>query len=361
MLLMPFSSTWAQTIRVGIMLPLHDENGDGRRMVEYYRGFLMGCDSLKTTGLKIDVHAWNVPENGNIQDALRDPSAAQCDLIVGPLYSKQVKPLSAFVTKHDIKLLIPFSINTQELYSNGNLFQVYQSGNAFNESVIGRFVQTFRGYHPVIIDCKDSTSTKGPFMSAFRRHLEASGIQHHITNIRSTDEVFSKAFSRTQPNVVVLNSSRSPELGVVFKKLNALKAANPDVDVTVFGYTEWLMYTNHQLDNFYKFNVYIPSPYFYNPLTSKAVRLQQKYRWNFHEDMMQSLPRFAATGFDHAMYFLSGLRRYGKRFIGERGSVVYSPIQTPLTFERLGNGGLQNRALLFVHYMPDHRVETIHF
>ena len=35
-----------KAIRVGVMLPLHDENGDGKRMVEYYRGVLMACDSL---------------------------------------------------------------------------------------------------------------------------------------------------------------------------------------------------------------------------------------------------------------------------------------------------------------------------
>ena len=33
-------------VRLGVMLPLHDVNGDGRRMVEYYRGVLMACDSL---------------------------------------------------------------------------------------------------------------------------------------------------------------------------------------------------------------------------------------------------------------------------------------------------------------------------
>ena len=36
-----------RAIRMGVMLPLHDVNGDGRRMVEYYRGVLMACDSLK--------------------------------------------------------------------------------------------------------------------------------------------------------------------------------------------------------------------------------------------------------------------------------------------------------------------------
>ena len=45
----------SQTLKVGVMLPLHDVNGDGRRMVEYYRGLLMGCDSLKRTGMSIEV------------------------------------------------------------------------------------------------------------------------------------------------------------------------------------------------------------------------------------------------------------------------------------------------------------------
>ena len=39
----------------------------------------------------------------------------------------------------------------------------------------------------------------------------------------------------------------------------------------------------------------------------------------------------------------------------------YPPVQTPLQFERYGNGGLRNKTLLFVHYMPDHIVETIKF
>ena len=35
---------FSQTVNVGVMLPLHDVDGDGRRMVEYYRGILMAVD-----------------------------------------------------------------------------------------------------------------------------------------------------------------------------------------------------------------------------------------------------------------------------------------------------------------------------
>ena len=34
-------------IRVGVMLPLHNQDGDGKRMVEYYRGILLGASSVE--------------------------------------------------------------------------------------------------------------------------------------------------------------------------------------------------------------------------------------------------------------------------------------------------------------------------
>ena len=349
------------TIRLGVMLPLHDVNGDGRRMVEYYRGILMACDSLKKIGISVDVHAWNTPDDEDIAPVLKDEAAQQCDLIVGPLYSKQMPQLSKFVAEHDIRLVIPFSINAPELLTNRNIFQIYQSANNFNESVIDQFLQTFKGYHPVFIDCNDSTSTKGIFTSGLRRQLEVRNISYGITNLKSAETAFAKAFSKTQPNVVILNTGRSPELNVAISKLNGLTTSQSDLRITMFGYTDWLMYTQYQLDNFYKYNVYIPSAFHYNPLTSKTQRVQQKYRWNFHQDMMNALPRFAITGFDHAMFFLQGFHQYGKNFTGAPGLLGYQPVQTPLKFERIGNGGLRNRSLLFVHYMPEHRVETITF
>ena len=350
-----------RAIRLGIMLPLHNINGDGRRMVEYYRGVLMACDSLKKQGISVDVHAWNTPEDGNIQEALRDPAAAKCDLIIGPLYSKQMDALSAFVEKHDIRLVIPFSINAPQLTTNRNIFQVYQSQTEIFDATVSHFAERFKGCNPIIVDCNDSTSNKGPFTSALRRKLEQQGIQYVITNLRSSEENFAKAFSKTKPNVVVLNTSRSQELGVAFSKINGLTANQPELDITMFGYTDWLMYTKTHLENYYKYNTYIPSVFYYNPLSTATQQLQQKYRWNFHTDMQNMLPRFPITGFDHAYFFLRGLHKYGKSFNGAAGMFGYQPVQTPLQFERYGNGGLRNRSLLFVHYKPDHRVETVKF
>ncbi len=348
-------------IRVGVMLPLHNINGDGKRMVEYYRGVLMACDSLRANGISTDVRAWNVAEDTDIQQVLKDPNAANRDLIIGPLYTKQVEALGKFADARNIRLLIPFSITSTEVYDNGSIFQVFQNGKTINESYIYRFLQRFKGYHPVIVDCNDTTSTKGGFTFPLRRQLEQQGIIYSITNVRSSETLFKQCFSTTQPNVVILNTGRSADLNLVFAKLSGLKMNNPNIQISMFGYPEWLQYTRTHLDNFFKFDVYVPSTYYMNPLSARSRQINMKYRWNFHQDMQNYPQRFAVTGFDHAYFMIKGLHLYGQNFSGGSGMVGYTPYQSPLHFERIGNGGMLNRAMLFVHYTKDQQIETINF
>ncbi|MBR1545559.1 MAG: LysM peptidoglycan-binding domain-containing protein [Prevotella sp.] len=348
-------------IRVGVMLPLHKVNGDGKRMLEYYRGFLMACDSLRANGISTDIRAWNVAEDTDIQTFLDDPKAAECDVIIGPLYSKMVKPLADFATENDIRVFIPFSINSHEILVNRHLMQVYQPQTEQNETIIGHFMDRFSDTHPVFIDCNDTTSQKGIFTFGLRRRLEAKSIEYKITNLNSSEAAFFKSFSPTKRNMVILNTGRSKELNAAMAKLNGLRLSHPELQISVFGYTDWMLYTRHQLENFYKFDTYIPAPFYTNLQSPQTERIMLKYRWNFHADMMNALPRFAITGYDHALFLLKGLHMYGKDFTGGAGMVGYTPIQTPLHFERIGNGGLKNKSMLFVHYLPARHTETIYF
>ena len=69
------------------MLPLHNDDGDGRRMVEYYRGLLLAFNQMKAEGINTDVHAWNVAKDADIRTTLLDANAASLDIIFGPLYT----------------------------------------------------------------------------------------------------------------------------------------------------------------------------------------------------------------------------------------------------------------------------------
>lgn len=350
-----------RSIRLGVMLPLHNVNNDGKRMIEYYRGLLMACDSMKKEGISVDVHAWNLPEDGDVKPLLADPAASKCDIIFGPLYSKFVTPMSEFVASHQSLLVIPFSIHAPELLTNRNIFQIYQNPDDLTESTARRCAQWFKDYHPVIIDCADATSTKGAFTAAFRRQLEVMDVKYNLTSLKSANVDFAKAFVKDKPNLVILNTARSQDLLAVFGRLNEIREDVPEIQISMFGYTEWMMYLQYQSANFHKYNVYIPAPFFTNLESPVAERIQSLYRQNFKQDMMMALPRFAMTGFDHGVFFLRGLHKYGMTFDGAAGRFGYQPVQTPLKFERLANGGLQNRAFMFVHYKTDNTIETVNY
>ncbi|MDN5554075.1 peptidoglycan-binding protein LysM [Prevotella sp.] len=347
------------SISVGVMLPLHNVDGDGRRMIEYYRGILMACDQLKLEGFHIDVHAWNVPIDADIKQILLNNYVNKCDLIFGPLYSKQVKPLSEFCKAYNIKLVIPFSITGNDVVNNPNIFQVYQDNLSLNTSAINSYIERFSDSHPVFIDCNDSTSRKSNFTSNLRKVLEAKRIAYNITNIKSSDESFAKAFSRNKHNVVILNSDHYKELSAAIAKLDKMSSLYPGFVVSMFGYTEWLIYANYEFNNFCRYDTYIPTVFYHNQYSAATTSLEKSYRGWFKEEMQPAQPRFAITGYDHAQFFIRGIAKYGNKFVGSKSQNVYSSLQTPLCFEKLGKGGYVNNSFMLIHYLYNHSIESL--
>ena len=351
----------AQTkaVNVGVMLPLHDVDGDGRRMVEYYRGMLLACENLKQKGYSVNVHAWNVPIDADIRVTLLQDGANQCDVIFGPLYTKQVPALAEFCKNYGIKMVIPFSISGNDVEHSKEIFQVYQSPETLNEASIKAFFNRFKNVHPIFVDCNDSTSKKGVFTFALRKELEKRNITYSITNVNSSLDYFAKAFMPSKQNVVILNTGRSPQLTAVLNKLDEFNAKYPGASISLYGYTEWLMYAKYNLDRFYRYDTYIPSTFYYNATSAKTIDLERRYTTWFHAPMQVAMPRFAITGYDHVMFFIPGISKYGKNFVGGKSQMDYVPLQTPLNFVKTSKGGYKNQVLELIHYTFNRQIESI--
>lgn len=349
----------SRVLRVGVALPLHNVDGDGKRMVEYYRGILLGCDSLKRAGYSIDIHSWNLDATADPAILTRDPAAAQCDIIFGPLYSVQVHALAEYCKARDIKLVIPFSITGDDVTSYSQIFQIWQSDDKLNNNAIEAFLKRYKDARVVLIDCNDKTSKKGNFTFGLRNRLSARGQEYRVTNLNSSLEMFGKAFDQNRLNVVVLNTGRSPELNQAIAKLRTLRAQQHGLRVALFGYNEWLMYAPGNVDTFCSFDTCVPSYYYYNSVDPRTKSLEAEYQKWFHVQPMYAYPRFFLTGYDHAQFFLRGLAKYGKAFKGTAGQSTYRPFQTPLVFKQVGDKGMQNDNFQLIHFTTGGRIESL--
>lgn len=351
-----------KSINVGILLPLHDVDGDGRRMTEYYRGLLLGVKKLKANGVNVNVKAWNVNQETDVSKILLEDGMTEMDIMFGPLYTKQVKTIGDFCKAYGVKLVIPFSISGNDVDSNPMIYQVYQSNDDLNDATITHFLERFSDYHPVFIDCNDTTSRKGIFTFGLRKKLETKGISYNITNLRSSDEMFAKSFSLTKRNIVILNTGRSPQLTQAIQKLNILTDANKNVQVSLFGYTDWLMYQkyNNNLTYFCKYDTYIPSTFYYNEEAIVTKNFETEYTDAFHSTMMNAIPRFAIVGYDQALFFIGGIHKYADNFKAVRSQQYSTPLQTSYNFGRSSSSsGYRNCNLQFIHYRRDGAIESI--
>ena len=160
---------------------------------------------------------------------------------------------------------------------------------------------------------------------------------------------------------MVLNTARSPELNAVIAKLDKYKATMPSVKVSLFGYTEWLMYAKYNMDKFCKYDTCIPSHFYYNPLSTATKDFSTEYLKKFDQSMMDYMPRFAITGYDHAMFFIRGISKQGKLFNGTEPDA--KALQAQLKFRKADgqNSGMQNHNLMFVHYNTNKTISIIQF
>lgn len=350
-----------RAVNIGVALPLNNSNLDGKRMVEYYRGILLAVDDLKKKGISTNVFAWDMRSNTDINTILKDPNFEKCDIVFGPYYQGHIRAVSTYCQKHDIKLCIPFAKSASDIIHNTHIYKVYQNEDDVNNQTINVYTSRFANYHPVFVDVKDTQSTKGIFTASLRNHLQNKKIDYNLTGLNSTGEEFAKAFDKQKRNIVIINSDSKGALSKTISKLNALKSSHPEIRISLLGYNTWLFYYKEFLSSFFKFDTYIPSTYYYNPVSSRVKDLEKKYESTFKTHMINEFPHIAIDAYDHAGFFISGLNKFGNAFDGSGKQSAYSPIQSPMHFAKVLNGGMQNNFFMLIHYTNEKKIQAINF
>lgn len=347
------------SINIGVMLPLN-HSVEGRNMVEYYRGILMACEYLKREHYNINVHAWDVTKDTNIDNLLKDNGAAKCDIIFGPYYSHQIDKLGTFAKEHNIRLAIPFAPGGNEILNNNNLYVLGVFNPTFEERACQKFFSLFKKVNPIIVDCNDAKNARGEFTSIARKYFEKEDIKYNITNITSDEKSFIKAFKKNRNNVVILNSAGTNQFASAVKKIKAVRKKYPEMSISMLGYHEWFSLEKYNLADLAANDVYIPTYFYYNPQSAATKKIESDYyRW-FNTKMLQSIPRYALIGYDHAMFFLHGINKFGKSFEGSKQQSGSDHVQMPMYFNKVSTeGGHQNAAFMFIHYKKDQSIESI--
>ena len=350
-------------VRVGVMLPFLDHSSEGTRMVEYYRGVRAALDTLSKEGIKTEVNLWNINKDSVLTKVLaHKPSIAKQNIILGPLYTSQVHTLAEFCRKNNVALVMPFSIDADDATTNPNVFQIYQSDSQLAGRSIGAFIERFATTHrPIFVNTNTPQDGKYAFTKALRETLQSRGIKEELTDINTPLREFAKHFSQTQPNVIILNSAAYKPLERLFEKLDSLKKIDPSLIISTYGYNEWFIYQPNLEKDYFKYNVHIPTTYYFSRTSDRVEDFERDYKNRYGQGMNPDcLPRMALLGYDHTMYFVRGMSKYGRSYVGnEKQNTGFKPLQSRLEFKRLGKGGYQNTNFQIIRFRTDGTMDSL--
>ena len=350
-------------VRVGVMLPFLDHSSEGTRMVEYYRGVRAALDTLSKEGIKTEVNLWNINKDSVLTKVLaHNPSIAKQNIILGPLYTSQVHTLAEFCRKNNVALVMPFSIDADDATPNPNVFQIYQSDSQLAGRSIGAFIERFAKTHrPIFVNTNTPQDGKYAFTKALRETLQSRGIKEELTDINTPVREFAKHFSQTQPNVIILNSAAYKPLERLFEKLDSLKKIDPSLIISTYGYNEWFIYQPNLEKDYFKYNVHIPTTYYFSRTSDRVEDFERDYKNRYCQGMNPDCrPRMALLGYDHTMYFVRGMSKYGRSYVGnEKQNTGFKPLQSRLEFKRLGKGGYQNTNFQIIRFRTDGTMDSL--
>jgi hypothetical protein len=340
-------------LKVGVILPFVEKSERAKKMIEFYRGFLMAADSAKREGRNLEIYAYSSGSTeADIMEVLGKPEIAQLDILFGPVDEQQLPATITICKNNNTRLVLPF-VNGQSTTGNPHLY-IACPNNAVAITEATGLVTRAHGNKNFIILKSNTDNNKGAlFTQTLSDMLSKNGNIVRVLNINGDDSSYEAAMNQFKDNIIVPDNTSIKTLNILISKLDTFRQKHPNYNISLLGYPEWQTYTDKLLNSFFTFDTYIYSPYYYNALASNTKYFEQAYTRNFGKLMAINYPRYAMMGFDLAIYFMHEMLTSDP--IGQQ-----APYQNMYKFvQDTENSGYSNRFIQLIHYTKTKQIELI--
>jgi LysM repeat protein len=337
--------------------------------LEMYEGILLAADKLRTLGLDLNIHVFDIKSDTiEVTRLLHENKLSKMDLIIGPVYSHNLVAVAAYASKLGIPIVSPVPLmNNSALIDNASLFMA-NSSLEVAQNAIARKITEYYNDNFVFIHADTSGSDpgikyfKGKILSELSNRLPFEEIKFkeflfYSRSVFNNDSInrLSQALSEDYGNVIIIASENSPIISEILMDIHAL---TKDYEIKVFGYPAMRALDNLDPKYLFDLDVLIYSPYWIDYLKQDVKEFNANFRKKFSTEPAEL--SYAWQGYDIAYFFISGLAVHGKKFISH--PEIHNPdlLQTRFDFRRKTiNDGFENQNLFPVRYTNDYEIILI--
>jgi LysM repeat protein len=353
--------TGAYRPRITLLLPFAESQNTStyERYVEFYEGFLLAVDSLKSLGLSFEVQALESGVDAeSLSKQIDSGKLNGTDYCVGGVSSEQIALLSDWGKTNMRYVILPFSSRVQGIEENQYLYQTITPHTVITDRMTSYLTRSLSGAQFVFLGKnEDVDDYRSDFLKTLKNGLKSKGLRYVEVAEDENMESLGKFLSTTRQNVILPAPSSLQETGNTLLKLDAYFSNHPEFKTALVGYPDWIALGKTYQKHLFKLNTTIYSS-FYADVTKKNVQnFQVHYHQMFDKNLLNIYPKYGMMGYDIAAFFIPKIVR--ERIISKDSYPQIEPLQNAFNFvSTTPQSGQNNRILYLIRFTPDNDVKV---
>jgi LysM repeat protein len=337
--------------------------------LELYQGILIAADTLRSKGLDISLYLYDIKEDtSETVRLIESGSLEKMDLIIGPVYSKNLSLVAEYGSKNDIPVVSPVPLWSNTVVAGKPFLFMANPSLEVAQEAISKNVSEYPSSNFVFIHSDTLRNDEGvtAFKNMIFRELTAKIpfeeirfkeflFKNRSSLTRDSINRLEHALSNNGENIIVI-ASEDPS--VLSESIMDLHSLTRNYKVKFIGYPRVRELTNLDPKFFFELGLELYTPYWIDYNENDIIAFNRSYRQKFLTEPSEE--SFAWEGYDLTYYFISGLALHGKRFL--RRPEIHNPdlLETEYDFIRMGDdNGFENHKLYHIRYAPEMEIKVI--
>ena len=338
--------------------------------VEMYEGILLAADTLRSLGLNINIHAFDVKiDTMEAIRLIRSGRLDNMDLIIGPVYSENLAVVASYAGKLGIPVVSPVQLEKNSVLENNPFLFLSSSSLDVAQYNLARRMQNYAGGNFVIIHSSSPEEMQGAerLKSLIARRLEQSVEPEEIRirdmvfysrSVYGSDSInrLAHSLSDKNGNVIIIASDEAPVMSETITNIHALSRK---FQLDVFGYPGMRYLDNLDHRICFDLGLLIYSHYWIDFRQPDVIHFNSEFRKKFLTEPPEI--SYAWQGYDILYYFLSGMAIHGRELFISHPQ-IHNPdlLHTEFDFRRSNPGdGFENQKLYLVRYSKNYELELV--
>ena len=139
--------------------------------LNYLEGLIIATDSLSKTGMKINLFVYDTEnDSSKVQDIIDAGELKNIDLIIGPVYTKNLTKVTKLYGKNQEKIIVsPLSRNSNVLKHGANIYQIVPPFNLQIDKISDYISKKYKKEKILILARPEEEKYAKQYKSIFRK------------------------------------------------------------------------------------------------------------------------------------------------------------------------------------------------